>query len=178
MPASGRVMPRRVTRTVQVLSVAGQATRTLTAPFFARARAVRMRTAGPVRSLAIAPGGGARTATEVVAVPVAPSLSVTRRRTTGAPGVGKLVVTVGVAPVLRSKLPLPSRSHSYLAMVPSSVEAAPLKVTCWPVTIAGRLGVMAAVGARCTRTTSSAMSERFGAVRTRTRYAGGRSPWP
>ena len=42
------------------------------------------------------------------------------------------MVTVEFLPELVSKVPLPSRSHSYLAMPPSaSVELLPLKVTVW-----------------------------------------------
>ena len=44
------------------------------------------------------------------------------------------MVALGVLPELVSKVPLPSRSHSYLAMVPSgSLEAEPSKLTCCPV---------------------------------------------
>ena len=44
-----------------------------------------------------------------------------------------MVLAAGVVPVFVSKLPLPSRSHSYLAIVPSrSVEPEPSKPISWP----------------------------------------------
>ena len=59
------------------------------------------------------------------------SLSVTRSLTLTVPGLR--YVCVGVAPVV-SKLPSPSRSHSYVAMVPSgSAEVVPSKATASPI---------------------------------------------
>ena len=64
------------------------------------------------------------------------------------PAVAYVVVVVGVAPELRSKVPLASRSHSYFAIVPSgSLEPEPLKVTVWPITTGFGVAVKAAVGA-------------------------------
>jgi hypothetical protein len=64
---------------------------------------------------------------------VAPELSVTRRLTLTWPGVPKERVTLGLAPVLVSKVPSPSRSHSYCSTVPSaSLEAEASRVTASP----------------------------------------------
>ena len=57
---------------------------------------------------------GSRFCTVIVAgcTAVAPSPSVTRTRTVWSPGSGQAAVVEEPAPVSRSKVPLPSRSHS------------------------------------------------------------------
>ena len=77
-------------------------------------------------------------------MPVAPRPSVTRSLTACGPTVANVVVCW--APVF-SKVPSPSRSHSYLVMPSASLEVAPLKVTVWPGTAAVALATMRAAGA-------------------------------
>src|SRR2546423_11796060 len=64
----------------------------------------------------VVPTGSTVTVTGATAV--APSASVTRTRSVYVPGLESVVEVVGVVPVLLSKVPSPSRSHSYLTIEP------------------------------------------------------------
>ena len=93
---------------------------------------------------------GARlvTVTVLVWVAVAPLSSVTRTLTSTLPGVVYVRLVVFVVPVSVSNEPLPSRSHSYLAIVPSgSLDAVASKAIAWPVGAEAGVAVKEAVGA-------------------------------
>ncbi len=97
------------------------------------------------------------TASAWTTVSVTPWSSVTRSPITIAWGVSYAFLTVGTVSVSVSNVPLPSRSHSYFLIAPSSLDDDASNVTVSP-TVAG-LGanVNAAVGARCTTTSTDAV---------------------
>ena len=73
----------------------------------------------------------------------------TRRLTCTAPCWGKVVVVTGFEPASRSKLPLPSRSHSYACTEPSgSEDAEAFSVTVCPEAAGFGVAVKAATGRR------------------------------
>ncbi len=91
------------------------------------------------------------TASAEVAVAVAPSLSVTRTLTVIRMRLGKLRTMVALAPEFVSRLPLPSRSHSNFASVPSvSSEPAAERVTGVPVSAVDGEMLSTATGAALT----------------------------
>ena len=94
--------------------------------------------------------GGPPTGTVMAAIVEAPRLSVTRRRTIASPDWPK--VLVAVVPVASVKSPLPVRSHSSLAIVPSASVEVERNVTVWPASGDVGVNVNDATGGRSTTT--------------------------
>ena len=135
-------------RPVHRRSPAGHATVSVTRPV----RLMRLERA-PIRTIgaSLSAGGCASTVRGRATTSWTPWLSVTRSRAVSVPGAGNVRAALGEAPVLVSKLPSPSRSHSYFAIGASSLEDQPSKTTRSPATAGLGAAVNEAFGARSLR---------------------------